>query len=101
MTNESEFQVSRRAVLWTGAGVLASALVATRATAQQKAKQKLVQYQETPKGTQECDNCLQFVAPDSCKLVEGKINPKGWCQLYAPKPKDAKDAKDAPKAKTK
>ena len=98
MTNETECQVSRRAVLWTGVGVLASALVATRATAQQKAKQKLVQYQEKPKGTQECDNCLQFVAPDSCKLVEGKINPKGWCQLYAPKPKDAKDA---PKAKTK
>jgi hypothetical protein len=86
MRNEAECQVSRRAVLWTGVG-LASALVATRATAQQKAKQKLVQYQEKPKGTQECDNCLQFVPPDSCKLVEGKINPKGWCQLYAPKPK--------------
>jgi hypothetical protein len=27
------------------------------------------------------------VTPGSCKLVEGKINPKGWCQLYAPKPK--------------
>ena len=87
MTNETESHVSRRAVLWTGVGVLAGALVATRAAAQQKAKQKIVQYQEKPKGTQECDNCLHFVAPDSCKLVEGKINPKGWCQLYAPKPK--------------
>jgi len=27
------------------------------------------------------------VAPSSCKMVDGKINPKGWCQLYAPKPK--------------
>ena len=87
MTNETECPVSRRAVLWTGVGGLASVLVATLATAQQKAKQKIVQYQEKPKGTQECDNCLHFVAPDSCKLVEGKINPKGWCQLYAPKPK--------------
>jgi hypothetical protein len=87
MTNETECQVSRRAVLLTGVGVLASALVATRAAAQQKAKQKLVQYQEKPKGTQECDNCLHFVAPDGCKLVEGKINPKGWCSLYAAKPK--------------
>jgi hypothetical protein len=46
-----------------------------------------VQYQEKPKGPQECDNCLQFVAPAACKLVDGKINPKGWCQLYAAKPK--------------
>ena len=90
MTNEAECNQSRRAVLWTGVSVLASAFVATSATAQQKAKQKIVQYQEKPKGTQECDNCLHFVAPDSCKLVEGKINPKGWCQLYAPKPKTAK-----------
>jgi hypothetical protein len=87
MTNETELRASRRAVLWTGVSALAAALVPMRAFAQQKAKQKLVEYQEKPKGTQECDNCLQFVAPDSCKLVEGKINPKGWCQLYAPKPK--------------
>ena len=87
MTNETEFRASRRAVLWTAVSALAAAVVPGRALAQQKAKQKLVQYQEKPKGPQECDNCLHFVAPDSCKLVEGKINPKGWCQLYAPKPK--------------
>lgn len=85
MTNE--FQVSRRALLWTGVGALATNLVTTPAAGQQKAAQKLVQYQDKPKGAQECDNCLHFVAPDGCKLVEGKINPKGWCQLYAPKPK--------------
>lgn len=39
------------------------------------------------KGSQECDNWLHFVPPSSCKVVEGKINPKGWCSLYAPKPK--------------
>ena len=36
---------------------------------------------------QECDGCLHFVAPSSCKMVDGKINPKGWCALFAPKPK--------------
>ena len=49
--------------------------------------QKLVQYQQKPKGAQECDQCLHWVPPDSCKMVEGKINPKGWCALFAPKPK--------------
>jgi len=67
-----------------GAAVLAG--IPAPAPAQQKAAQKIVQYQEKPKGNQECDTCLHYVAPDSCKLVEGKINPKGWCALYAPKP---------------
>lgn len=83
MTDET----SRRNVLRAGLGVLAGALIPARAVAQQKIAQKLVQYQEKPKGPQECDNCLHFVPPAACKMVDGKINPKGWCQLYAPKPK--------------
>jgi outer membrane protein OmpA-like peptidoglycan-associated protein len=59
----------------------------TEALSQQKTPQRLVKYQDKPKGDQECDRCLHFVPPDSCKLVEGKINPKGWCLLFAPKPK--------------
>jgi len=87
MSAEMESRTSRRRVLRVGLGVLAVALAPARAFAQTKIAQKLVQYQEKPKGPQECDNCLHFVAPASCKMVEGKINPKGWCQLYAPKPK--------------
>lgn len=86
MTDESGLGLTRRAVLRVGVGMLAT-LMPVRADAQPKIAQKLVQYQEKPKGPQECDNCLHFVAPSSCKMVEGKINPKGWCQLYAPKPK--------------
>ena len=86
MTDDGRFSASRRAILRAGAGLLAT-LIPARAGAQVKIAPKLVQYQETPKGPQECDNCLHFVAPSSCKMVEGKINPKGWCQLYAPKPK--------------
>ena len=86
MMNESGFRGSRRALLRVGVGMLA-ALIPVKAVAQPKIAPKLVQYQEKPKGPQECDNCLHFVAPSSCKMVDGKINPKGWCQLYAPKPK--------------
>ncbi len=90
MTEESETErrTSRRAMLWTTVAVLAAATTApTRTAAQAKIAQKLVHYQEKPKGNQECDNCLHFIPPASCKMVAGKINPKGWCQLYAPKPK--------------
>ncbi len=86
MTEETGGEPTRRAILGVALGMLV-ALIPAAARAQTKIAQKLVQYQEKPKGPQECDNCLHFVAPSSCKMVEGKINPKGWCQLYAPKPK--------------
>ena len=79
-------EVSRRSMLGLAAAALA-ALLPISAAAQQKIAQKMVQYQDKPKGPQECDNCLQFIAPHGCKLVDGTINPKGWCQLYAAKPK--------------
>ena len=50
-----------------------------------------VQYQEQPKEDQECDKCIQFVpakdpnAPGSCKIVQGSINPKGWCIAFSPR----------------
>lgn len=80
-------RLPRRVVLQ---GALAAAIVggaAAAARAQTKAKQSLVQYQENPRGDQQCDNCLHWEPPDACKVVEGKINPKGWCALYLPKPK--------------
>ena len=85
-TDEGRLKVSRRQWLLVGIGLLAAA-APSRGTAQQKIAQKLVQYQEKPKGVQECDQCLHFVAPASCKMVDGTINPKGWCALFAPKPK--------------
>ena len=85
-------QVSRRELLAVGllVGPAAAALATLRpegAEAQQKMAQKLVQYQKTPKNNQKCSICLHFVAPDSCKLVDGKIDAEGWCSLFAPKPK--------------
>jgi hypothetical protein len=84
--------MSRRRLLqgWSGFALFVlvgpGLLGGRRAEAQVKASPQQVQYQQTPKGKQECDNCLQFVAPDGCKVVSGKINPKGWCLLYAAKP---------------
>ena len=51
-----------------------------------KLTQVSVKYQQQPKGDQKCATCVQFVAPNSCNLVEGKINPEGWCVLWAKKP---------------
>ena len=70
--------VSRRSFL-SGAALLAGAaatqvlIVAKEAKAQQKVPQASVKYQDKPNGDQRCDNCLQFVAPNSCKVVDGTI----------------------------
>lgn len=53
-------------------------------TGTRKASQESVRYQTQPKGEQKCGNCVNFIAAsNSCKLVEGKISPAGWCSLWA------------------
>ena len=49
-----------------------------------------VQYQDHPKGNHQCSNCMHFIPGPSadamghCKIVAGKIAPKGWCLAWAP-----------------
>lgn len=70
-----------RAAFVVGAG--ATGLISTSALA--KTPQAAAKYQDSPKDGKMCGGCAQFVAPDSCKLVDGKISANGWCQLYTPK----------------
>ena len=77
---------SLRGIARTGLGVLVAGAVGRNALAQDaKAPKEAVQYQDAPKDGQECDKCVNWVAPNGCKVVEGSINPKGYCVAYAPK----------------
>jgi len=89
MTNISKTwlgRISRRSLL-EGA-VCASGVATMLATAAiqpaqaAKISQKVVNYQESPKGAQMCSNCKLFVAPSSCQTVDGTISPNGWCSIY-------------------
>jgi hypothetical protein len=77
--------VSRRTVLIAAAS--AAPLLALGATGAKAAKlaQKAVRYQDSPKDGKDCSGCNLFVAPSSCKSVEGTISPKGWCSLWVKK----------------
>ncbi|HUE66442.1 MAG TPA: hypothetical protein VMO78_18890 [Rhizomicrobium sp.] len=77
-------KVSRRAlfgrVVVAGAG--SALLLGTALPAEAKMAQKDAGYQQMPKGDQSCSNCSLFIAPDSCPLVDGPINPQGWCRYH-------------------
>jgi hypothetical protein len=80
--------VSRRVMLTGTAfalGAAAAGTAAIRADAQQKISQANAKYQDHPNGAQECDGCIQFQAPNACKIIDGTINPKGWCQFFGAK----------------
>ena len=80
--------ISRRLVLTGTAlalGAAAAATAVSQSAAQQKISQADAKYQNTPKGDQRCDRCINFQPPNACKFVQGTISPSGWCQLFAPK----------------
>jgi hypothetical protein len=81
-------RLSRRCLLGNAAfaagGIAVFSTVISR-PAEAKAAQKLVGYQDTPHGAQQCDNCSQFDPPSSCKVVDGTISPTGWCKVYVKK----------------
>jgi hypothetical protein len=73
----------RRAATIAGAAGAATVIPIHVANAQSgKADKKSMQYQDTPKDGQECDQCVYWKDPDSCGIVDGKISPKGWCVAY-------------------
>ncbi len=84
-------RISRRALIegavavgGTLAGGWARAAAADQEIAEtDKIKQAAAQYQQQPKGQQRCEICLQFEAPNRCRIVQGPINRKGWCQYFA------------------
>lgn len=82
-------QVSRRKLLqlfgYSAATFPIAALTSRLAWAQGKTSKQAANYQGQPNHGQQCAGCVNFIAPDSCKLVEGTISPQGWCRLYSPK----------------
>ena len=83
-------RISRRTALKTGMTALAGGLVATTAFAQDadegKMAKSVVQYRYHPSANgSHCGICANFLPPDACKLVAGKIDPNGYCLAFAAK----------------
>ncbi len=92
-----EGNLSRRDVLRgamaVGIGLLAPGVLLGSSSAAEvsvvgtakKLSQADVKYQKMPKDQQKCADCVHFMAPNFCNLVEGTISPDGWCVLWAKK----------------
>ena len=104
----SHEKISRRtwleglALFSAAAGMIPSMLASTSAEA--KASKTAVHYRDYPKGMQMCHMCKFYIAEGgrrsgmgcmggsmmgmmgagACQVVDGRISPMGWCDLYAP-----------------
>lgn len=92
-------KMTRRQLLKGGVLAVGAAIAGTNAarhalaqTATKGAKAAF-QYQDGPKDGKKCVNCTLYVpaakagANGTCKVVEGDINPNGWCIAYVEAPK--------------
>ena len=103
--------ISRRTCL-KGMALLSAAvwvpLMLTSTTAEAKATKAAVHYRDFPSGMRMCQNCKFFISTGrgrsgmmgcpmgggmmgrrmmgagACQVVEGRISPMGWCDLYTP-----------------
>jgi hypothetical protein len=81
-------EFSRRGVLKTVAAVAAGTFAGVSEiamAAKKKRTQADVAYQDHPHGSERCDNCEPFIAPNKCKTVEGTVSAQGWCNIYSEK----------------
>ncbi|MFN6184156.1 MAG: high-potential iron-sulfur protein, partial [Burkholderiales bacterium] len=72
--------------------ILPAAVVSGMAVAQNAAMKKNLQYQDTPKSGQRCDQCLHYVADPKkagegiCKVIPNDtVKAAGWCTAWVKK----------------
>jgi len=89
LKNTKSQPLSRRSFL-KGAALLATisvvpALIVSKEASAAKTPKAAMQYQDSPKGTAQCDKCSLYIPgkKPQCQLVEGDVSPKGWCLAFA------------------
>jgi anaerobic selenocysteine-containing dehydrogenase len=83
-THASRRQLLKGSLLLAGAAVTAG-LGITNSLAQGKVSKEAMKYQDKPNAEKQCSNCSLFVAPNSCKVVDGTISPNGYCVAWVKK----------------
>jgi len=90
--NDPKFNARRTALKTISLGLASIPLlsISNAAVAAPSPLRAALAYQDKPKGTQKCSNCMHFVAGKTakdnggCKLMAGDngISPEGWCTAW-------------------
>lgn len=78
--------LSRRLLLCGASLFAASAVAPGLALAASKVPQGQAGYKAHASGAARCGKCSQFLPPAGCKVVDGIIDPSGYCNFFAPRP---------------
>ena len=82
---KSRRSLLKEAAFLVGIAIVPSLLRANGALAATKLAKKDVKYQDKPEAGKDCDECVHFIpgskskATGTCRVVEGAINPHGYC----------------------
>lgn len=91
MKDFAESRLSRRVILLRGVVACSAGAAALLSPGRDAHAAKMPQtspavvYQDSPKDSRQCDGCALFQTPNSCQVVDGVINPSGWCKLWVKK----------------
>ncbi len=86
--NNASLPLTRRSVLRSAAqatGAIFMVGATTQTAVAAKLSQQVVAYQNRPAGDKSCNRCVQFQPPSACKIVDGTINPGGYCKFFTPR----------------
>ena len=42
-------------------------------------------YRDYPNGPQRCGVCVHFRPPNDCEVIQGPVQPNGWCRNFRPR----------------
>jgi hypothetical protein len=77
---------SRRHMVLAAAAAMGAATAVNNDSAAAAGEMKIsanaVGYQDHPNGDKQCSQCVHFLPPSSCKIVEGTISPHGYCRIF-------------------
>ncbi len=77
--------MNRRTLLLAAAGAAPLLALATTGAKAAKLPQSGAGYVAASTSDKKCSGCNFFVAPNSCKAVDGDISPNGFCKLWTKK----------------
>jgi hypothetical protein len=77
--------LSRRALLTGGVVASSALLLASKASATARLSHEAVHFETTASSGHNCGACKHFLAPSSCRFVEGSVSSGCSCWIWASK----------------